>query len=98
MRLAFRAESRGAAATCRRAAQSSQDRHLSCGSCGRSLEEDSMKKWLAAAALLVMVGACDTRPELAAPDRIRGPTGLGSALVDPALAAALATAASAARL
>ena len=54
-----------------------------------------MRKWLAAAALLVTVGACDTRPELAAPDHGRALTlgGSSGTVFDPALSAALATAA-----
>src|SRR3989454_351966 len=55
-----------------------------------------MRKWLAAAALLVTVGACDTRPEPAAPDRARALTlglGPGAGVFDPALSAALTSAA-----
>src|SRR2546428_3995418 len=55
-----------------------------------------MRKWLAAAALRVTVGACDTRPEPAAPDRARALTlglGPGAGVFDPALSAALTSAA-----
>jgi len=54
-----------------------------------------MRKWLTFASLVLAVGACDARRDVAAPDRAQSLLGIlggGSGLFDPALSAALATA------
>jgi len=54
-----------------------------------------MRKWLTFASLVLAVGACDARRDVAAPDRAQSLLGIlggGSGLLDPALSAALATA------
>src|SRR2546427_1889243 len=51
-----------------------------------------MTRWLLVAALLIAAGACETRREVAAPDRART-LKLQAGLYDPALSSALATAA-----
>ena len=52
-----------------------------------------MQRWLLVASLVVVVGGCETRREVTAPDRART-LKLQAGLYDPALASALATAAS----
>src|SRR5438445_515822 len=83
--------------------RSRADRHSSCGRERSTVpalqaalaQGGSMRKWLTFASLVLAVGACDARRDVAAPDRAQSLLGIlggGSGLLDPARSAALANA------